>query len=121
MQNLGQISGAPQMTDTLDGWVQNITLQVRSQVVDDGLVSYTTRDYSFKGTIQPLSPRAIMLKPEYQRAFSWLQIHIYSNHVLLDVNDEIIFSGKKYKVMGQYDYRLNGFMEYHACYEYQPT
>lgn len=100
------------------GWTQTITMKKRVDVVVDGLVTHQDNSFSFQGTIQPLSAKTISLKPEGQRAWAWLQVHCFSSSVITD-NDQIIYLGDLYKVMGVFDYRLNGFMEYHLVKDYQ--
>lgn len=117
---LNQISGMPQMGAAFAGWFKPITLNKRVQNVTDGLVNYTVTPFTFQGTIQPLSPKAIALKPEGQRAWSWLQIHALAGTLNLDVDDQIVYNGDVYKVMAVLDYSLNNFIEYHAVHDYQP-
>lgn len=109
----------PQMRAAFAGWMKRITLTRRVQTVeDDGLVVENDVPFTFRGTIQPLSPKQIALKPEGQRAWQWLQIHCMGSNAL-EPNDRIIYQGKLYKVMGQNDYSLNGFVEYHVVQDYQ--
>lgn len=107
------------MSSAFSGWMKSITLKVISQTIDAGIVSDTETDYTFQGTIQPLSPEQIQLKPEAQRSFQWLQIHCKTGSQALNTNDRISYSGKKYKVMTKLDYSLNGFIEYHAVEDYE--
>lgn len=74
---------------------------------------------TFRGVIQPLQPKTIALKPEGQRAWEWLQIHCFSGPLNLDDDDQIIWQGRNYKVMGVYNYELNGYIEYHLVRDYQ--
>ena len=117
---LNKLSGMPQMQGAFAGWTSKITLDVRTQTVKDGIVCNIDKTVTFQGVIQPLSAKAISLKPEGQRAWQWLQIHCVSGSLNLDVNDLIVFNGIKYKIMAQNDYSLNGYIEYHSIYDYQP-
>jgi hypothetical protein len=113
-------SGMPNMRGVMNGWTRRMTLIKRQQKVVDSLVQNIDTPFTFRGMIQPLNPKSIMLKPEGERAFEWIQIHCRANDAsLLNVNDEIVYLGKSYKIMAQYDYSLNGFMEYHAIKDYQ--
>lgn len=117
--NIG--SGMPNVSSALNGWARQITLQKRTQTVDDtGLVGYADVDFTFRGTVQPLSPKQIELKPEGQRAWTWLQIHIYAGTFRLNVNDQILINHVIYKIMALKDYSQSGYIEYHAVFEYQP-
>jgi hypothetical protein len=112
-------SGMPQMSAAFGGWAQRVTFVRRvQQIVDDGLVSYNDVAFTFRGTVQPLSPKQISLKPEGQRAWEWLQVHCFSN-AQLEPNDQIVYNGKIFKVMGKLDYSLNGYVEYHLVADYQ--
>lgn len=111
-------SGMPQMGRAFAGWQQNITMTRRADVVVDGLVTHQENSFTFKGVLQPLHPKQIALKPEGQRAWKWYQLHCFSASVL-NVNDQVTYLGGLYKVMGEYDYSLNGFIEYHLVKDYQ--
>lgn len=112
------VSGMPQITSAFNGWMKPITLSRVTQTVEDGIVFSSESSVTFEGTIQPLTEKAIALKPEGQRAWTWLQIHCKIPGVL-DNNDIITYNGLTYKVMMLKDYSLNGFIEYHVCKDYQ--
>ena len=119
MNNFNFGSGMPQVGDALNGWESPITLvRVREQVVD-GKVTRTENTISFYGTVQPLSPREIELKPEGQRSFTWLQIHCKANATTLIPGQFIIYAGKRYKITGDNAYDLNGYREYHAVQDFE--
>ena len=114
-------SGMPNVSAALNGWMKSITLQKRTQSVDTyGDVTFTNVDFTFVGTVQPLSPKQIELKPEGQRAWTWLQIHMQAGRFRLNVNDQIVINGVIFKVMALKDYSQSGYIEYHCVYEYQP-
>ena len=117
---LNQLSGMPQMGAAFAGWQKQITLTKRSQTITNGLVSYVDSTFNFMGTIQPLSPKQIELKPEGQRAWEWLQIHVQNSTQNLTTDDQIFYNGKYYKIMANNDYSQSGFWEYHAVGDYQP-
>lgn len=112
-------SGMPKMAAAFAGWTSALTLIKRTQVVTDGLVGYSDQTITFQGTVQPLSPKQIALKPEGERAWTWLQIHCVNGGLKLNVTDEIIFNGAEYKVMARLDYTQSNYMEYHCVREYQ--
>jgi hypothetical protein len=114
-----QINGMPNMSATLDGWLSPVTLTVISQSVDgDGIIIPTEDDLTFSATVQPLSTKELKLKPESQRAFEWLQIHVQGKGRVLDDGDVIKFNAKDYRIMKLLGYDLNGFREYHAMEKY---
>ena len=65
------------------------------------------------GSIQPLSARALLVKPEGERSWKRYQIHTATN-VDLNNNDRIRIRGHLYKVMAKYDYSRSGFFEFHV-------
>ena len=109
----------PQIATALLSWGRTVTLFKVTQTNTDGLVTDDLVQYSFRGVIQPLSPKELELKPEGQRAWEWLQIHAVSSCLNLQPNDKIQYNNKFYKVMLQNDYSLNGYVEYHLVYDYQ--
>lgn len=65
----------------------------------------------FQGVIQPLSGRRLMLKPEGQRAWTWLWLHA-DPALTLEVDQVVMYLGKQTRVMNQKDYTLYGYVEY---------
>jgi len=122
-KTLAQSSGMPQINAAFSGWMNTISLVKITQVVgtgdDAGLVEDVEQIITFQGVIQPLKPSLIQLKPEGQRSFEWLQIHCFSGSLNLVPNDRIIWNDKKFKVMGQNDYSLDNFIEYHIIKDYE--
>lgn len=117
---LNQLSGMPQMSAAFDGWFVPITIDKVTQTVTAGLVTNNLAPVTFQGVIQPLSPRSLYLKPEGQRAFTWLQIHAIAGSLNLTSNDRIQYNGKFYKVMNSLDYSLNNYIEYHVIEDPNP-
>ena len=118
-QPLNQLSGMPQMAAAFDGWTTKINLNVVTQAVFDGFVTDVINTFTFNGTIQPLRPEQIALKPDGQRSWEWLQIHVITGTNNLKTNDRIIYNGKEYKVMSVKDYSLNNYVEYHVVSDYE--
>lgn len=116
-----QTSGMPQMGAAFAGWMKKITLMKITQTVTNGLVTDTQTPVTFDGTVQPLNPKALALKPEGQRAWEWLQIHCFASTGNLTTNDRFQYAGKIYKIMGNLDYSLNNYIEYHAVRDYEGT
>lgn len=120
-KKLNQISGMPQIRVALGGWQLPITLKKLNQVMVNGFTQNTYTNINFKGVVQPLSPRKIMLKPEGERAWTWLQIHCYGSTMNLDVGDKIIYNDVRYKIMNNNDYTANGYEEYECILDFQGT
>lgn len=75
------------------------------QVVEDAF------PIEFQGTIQPLSPRQLFLKPEGQRAWSWFTLHAEPG-IVLKVDDVVDYLNKQYRVMSKTNYSLYGYVLY---------
>lgn len=117
---LNQISGMPQINPAFSGWQTPITLIKITQVTDsNGIVTNNQTSMTFQGVIQPLSPQQVMLKPEGQRAWTWLQIHCFSGPQNLTTNDLVTYNGIEYKIMGVLDYSLDNYIEYNLIKNYQ--
>jgi len=117
---LSQLSGAPQITSAFTGWESTILLVKISQQIIDGFVQDFAQQIPFRGVVQPLSAKQIALKPEGERAWAWLQIHIKADSpVKLDVNDRIMYNCRKYKVMARLDWTANNFIELHCVEDFQ--
>lgn len=75
------------------------------QVVENGV------PINFRGVVQPLSPRALILKPEGQRAWTWLMLHADPS-LTINVDDVVNWNGKQTRVMARTDYGLYGYVLY---------
>lgn len=118
-KKLNEISGMPNVGGALSGWTMNLMLVVIRQEIIDGFVKSIEKPIKFSGTIQPLSPRKIEMKPEGQRAWKWLQIHCREGSLKLKPGDKIEWMSEKFKLMADNDFSLNGFVEYHVVKDYQ--
>lgn len=118
-KKINEITGMPNVSSTLDGWVHPIKLAKIERKIVDGISKPTKVYYDAQGTIQPLSPEQIRLKDEGQRAWSWWQIHVKIGNVELIPDDRIEYNGLDLKVMAKRNYNLNGYVEYHAIEDYK--
>jgi len=112
-------SNMPKIVNALDGWQDELTIVRVTESWSGGDKVETTENIGITGTIQPLSPKQVSLKPEGQRAWKWYQIHDYTRVSNLDTSDRIIIEGKKYKVMAINDYSRNNYIEYHIIEFYE--
>lgn len=116
---LNQLSGMPQMGAAFSGWFVPIQIGKVTETIVDGLVSYAVALIRFRGVFQPFSQKQLMLKPEGQRSWQWVQIHAQAGSLNLENGDKIVYGDTRYKVMAQNDYSLNGFIEYHLVEDFQ--
>lgn len=66
---------------------------------------------NFWGVIQPLSERQLVLKPEGERAWTWLMLHAEPS-LTLQVDDVLVYLGKQTRVAARKDFSLYGYVEY---------
>lgn len=117
-KGLNTSSGMPNMSQTLTGWEQPLTLVRELQNVTDGDLVTEEQKIPFIGVWQPLKDERLEAKPEGQRSWEWIWIHAKSGTLNLDTADKVIFNDKRYKVMEKKDYSLNGFVEYQLVRDY---
>lgn len=118
-KKINEMTAMPQMEAAFAGWAYDITLIRITQTISNGFVTNVETPVNFKGTIQPLQPNKIALKPEGQRSFEWLQIHCLNRTLNLATNDRITYKNQNYKIMAKLDYSLNNYIEYHAIQDYE--
>lgn len=102
----------PDVSDAMFDWFQPMTFEPVGKVVSGFQVVETATPVNFLGVWQPLTERALQLKPEGQRAWSWFWVHAEPS-LVLEVDDVVQYLGVQYRVMTHKDYRLYGYVEYH--------
>jgi hypothetical protein len=107
----------PKIQFALNCWESPIDMIKISQSNVDGDIINIETVISFKGVIQPLTGEALRIKPLEMRSWEWLMIHTRTG-VEIFTNDLIEYEGKKYKVMEEKNYSLNGYYEYHLVKDY---
>lgn len=106
-----QTGTIPDVEGGMRDWFQPM---VFTQVAKD-IVGYQNSEaatpINFRGVMQPFSERQLMLKPEGQRAWTWLWLH--SDPVLtLQVDEVVNYLGVQTRVMSRKDYSIYGYVEY---------
>lgn len=106
-----QTGTVPDVSGTMRDWYQPMSFQPVKKTVSGFQVVEKVAPINFRGLIQPLTERALQLKPEGQRAWSWFLL--FSDPVLtLQVDDVVIWNNKPTRVMGRLDYALYGYVQY---------
>lgn len=112
------LSGMPQMSAAFAGWTIPISLLLIRQEISAGFLVNYEETVTVRGTWQPLDPEEIELKPEGQRSWEWVDLHVEGSTVLFKTNDRVLKDGVRYKVMSSKDYTLNNFSEYHLVRDF---
>lgn len=101
----------PDVSGAMTDWFQPMAFtQIAKSVVGFEAVETPTVT-NFRGVIQPLSGRRLELKPEGQRAWTWLLLHADPS-LTLEVDEVVTYNGVQTRVMSQKDFRLYGYVEY---------
>lgn len=108
----------PDVSGAMRDWFQPMVFtQVVKTVVGFQLVE-TKTDTNFQGVIQPLSNRDLWIKPEGQRAWTWLLLH--AEPVLsLNVDEVVTYLGVQTRVMARRDYAIYGYVQYELVQDWE--
>lgn len=106
-----QTGTIPNVGGAMLDWFQPMVFTLVAKEVDGFQVVETSTDISFHGVIQPLRLRDLALKPEGQRAWTWLWLHSDPS-LTLQVDEVVLYLGVQTRVMGRKDYGIYGFVEY---------
>lgn len=107
----------PQIRNAFLGWQESLYLiKITQTNVDYETIEIETKTL-FQGTIQPLEPSKLSVKPIEQRSWNWWQIHTFSQ-IEISNNDKIEFNNKKFKIMSFSNYGRNNYIEYHCIEDF---
>lgn len=112
------LTGAPQMTDTIRGWAEDVIFCRTRQTVASGLVKQATTRTAGHACIAPLNTQALAKKSEGERAWQWFTAFIVGVNEELQPGDFIEIQNEKYRIMGQGSYGRHGFLVYEAVKNY---
>ncbi len=101
----------PNMSGALLNWFQPLLFaRVTKETIDFQVVE-TMEPINFRGVIMPMEGRQIEIKSEGERY--WNGILVFSDTSLqLRPDDVIKFLGTQYRVLGQKNYAIYGYLEY---------
>lgn len=101
----------PNMNAAMANWFQPMVFGIVTKVTSGFEVIETMTETLFSGVIQPLTARKLNLKPEGQRAWTWLQLHADPS-LDLEVDSVVIYLGRQTRIMAKKDYSIYGYIEY---------
>lgn len=106
----------PNVQQSILDWMQKMTFtRIKKNIVGFQVLE-TPVDVNFWGFIQPLSGRALELKPEGERAWTWYELYAQSapncSVLTLDVDEVVIWNGKQTRITQQKNYDLFGYCVY---------
>lgn len=96
---------------TMDEAFWDWTNAVNFQVVQKAVADYEATEApiileSFDGVLEPVHPRALLVKPEGQRVWKWWQMWSTKNLELNAIIQDQ--TGKQYRVMSTSDWNMGG-------------
>lgn len=101
----------PDVSGAMRDWYQPMIFGQVTKTIEGFQVIETMVETTFQGVVQPLSPRRLALKPEGQRAWTWLMLH--AEPVLsLEVDEVVVYLGVQTRVMAKEDYAIYGYVYY---------
>lgn len=116
---LFEVAGTtPDVSGALTDYYQAMIFTPIAKIIKGFQVAEIGNPINFQGVIQPLSEKQLLLKPEGQRAWTWLWLQ--SNRALqLNVDDVVNYLGKQTRVMSKKpSLQLYGFIEYHLVQDW---
>jgi hypothetical protein len=115
---LNQKQGSvPNMSDTLDGWMQPMSFERLTKTVINFVVQEVSEVITTEGVIQPFKDEMLQMKSEGQRDWKWWKLHTKPT-AELKVDDVIVYLGAQYRVMHKKDFKLYGYFEYDMIEDY---
>lgn len=110
--NINERTGTvPDVSGSLMDWWQPMIFSVVTKDVESFQASETKVDVKFRGVIQPLKNRDLLIKKEGERAWTWYNLHSDIS-LQLDVDDVVTYLGKQTRIMARKDYKIYGYMYY---------
>jgi hypothetical protein len=112
-----QSGNLPQMGSALQGWFQpmNFVLVVKSTVAYQAYE--VGESFTYRGVIQPLQNKDLVLKPLGQQAWSWFMLHSDPG-LTLNVDEVVTYQNVQYRVMGTKDYSIYNYRYYELIQDY---
>lgn len=101
----------PDVSGALQDYYQAMVFEPVVKTVIGFQAQEVPNPINFRGVVQPLTERQLLLKPEGQRAWTWMLL--FSDPVLtLQVDDVVVWNGKPTRIMGREDFALYGYVKY---------
>lgn len=107
----------PNVAGALSGLLQPLVFTIITKEVVDGEVRETRTDVAGRGVIQPFTERQLLIKPEGQRAWTWLMCHAEAG-LPLKVDDVVTYVDVDTRVMAIKDFGVYGYLEYHLVQDW---
>lgn len=108
----------PDVSGALQGWYQPMVFERVTKTTTGFQLVETGDPISFRGVVQPFTERQLLLKPEGQRAWTWLLLH--ADPVLtLNVDEVVLWLGVQTRIMSRKNFALYGYVQYHLVQDWE--
>ena len=108
----------PDVSYVLIDWEVPIIATYRTQTLENGRPVWTDNDVDIMAVMQPLKPEELELKPEGERAWTWLMCHVRNDFKPFYTGQTIVYDNVKYKVKQLLPYQHYGYRVYHVAQDF---
>lgn len=108
----------PDVSGALQSYYQPMVFEPVQKTITGYQIVETGNPINFRGVIQPLSGRQLMMKPEGERSWNWSLLHC-DTALTLSPDDVVYFRGKPTRVMTQKPFGLYGFYVYELVQDWE--
>lgn len=115
--NLDSISGVPNLSSVLNGWVVDLGLNRVVKFTEDFQIRERLVAIAAQGIWQPFDEEQLKILREGQRSWRWYMVHITPESTRLNTDDIIVRADVRHRVMGIMGYDDNGFVQYRIVNE----
>lgn len=118
-----QTGTVPDVSGALKDTFQYLTFEPVTKLTAAFQVVETGDPVSFWGNVQPFTDRQLLLKPEGERAWSWIWIFAEPS-LTLQVDDVIMLKdnldlpARQTRIMARKNYTIYGYVAYQAVQDY---
>lgn len=110
----------PNMSQTLEGWFQEIVVGILTKTTVNFRTVETTQDFTTRGVLQPFDEQQLKILPEGQKAWQWYMLHCQPS-LALQPDDTVTIKGARYRNMGVMGYGDYGYIQYRLVKDYETT
>ena len=113
-------SALPDVGSVITGWFQRMTFGKISKSQVNGYTQEIVTEICSAGVRQPYSPQELKILKEGERSWDWSKLHCAVD-VQLRLDDRVLISGVKFRVMKKTDYTEYGYLEYDIIEDYDDS
>jgi hypothetical protein len=105
------------MTEAMSNWYQPITFVLITKETINFQVVETRAEIMFNGVVESITPTALMIKPEGQRNWNYINVWV-SGSIDLKNDDQFLYQSKVYRVTMENDWSPYGYQQFECVEDY---